>query len=149
MRYTACPGRYAVVSLVAYPPAKRNSFSEAKGGGKIYCRNDPMKYDLKVVTQMQTVKTSRCTVFMFMDYVSAIAICNIITINKYLHSEAKRAAAQGLSGEWLAGKLVGKEETERGKRGRPSLGTAATESSSVCSRDPPLPPKKRNKTRDI
>jgi len=38
------------------------------------------------VTQMQTVKTSRCTVFMLMDYVSAIAICNIITINKYLHS---------------------------------------------------------------
>jgi len=24
-------------------------------------------------------------VFMLMDYVSAIAICNIITINKYLH----------------------------------------------------------------
>ena len=37
---------------------------------------------------MQTVKTSRCTVFMLMDYVSAIAICNIITINKYLHSHS-------------------------------------------------------------
>jgi len=58
-RYTACPGQYATESLAAYPPAKRNSFSEVKG-----------------------------------------------------------AAAQGQSGGWLAGKSVGKEERERGKRGR-------------------------------
>ena len=31
IEYTACLGKYATVSLAAYPPAKRNSFSEAKG----------------------------------------------------------------------------------------------------------------------
>jgi len=30
LTFIACPGQYAAVSLAAYPPAKRNSFSEAK-----------------------------------------------------------------------------------------------------------------------